>query len=223
MAQGVLGFKQIRTDPSPALTTALGQLEDRLDRGEEIAGRQLEGVRIVRAASQRKLELRRGLTGTHLSHLVHVGKAASREVPELAQKFVFRPGSRSHLGFRTAARGMVAEAQTHRDVLLKYGLGEDVLTDLTAGLDQFDAAMEQGQAGRQTHVGASADLRALADEIFQIVLFMDGLVRHRFRNNPEALAAWESASNIPGPFRPAKPEGSEGTPPAGGTGEVRAA
>jgi hypothetical protein len=52
---------------------------------------------------------------------------------------------------------------------------------------------------------------------------MDGLVRHRFRNNPEALAAWESASNIPGPFRPAKPEGSEGTPPAGGTGEVRAA
>jgi hypothetical protein len=90
MAQGVLGFKQIRTDPSPALTTALGHLEDRLDRGEEIAGRQLEGVRIVRAASQRKLELRRGLTGTHLSHLVHVGKAASREVPELAQKFVFR-------------------------------------------------------------------------------------------------------------------------------------
>jgi hypothetical protein len=70
MAQGVLGFKQIRTDPSPALTTALGHLEDRLDRGEEIAGRQLEGVRIVRAASQRKLELRRGLTGTHLSHLV---------------------------------------------------------------------------------------------------------------------------------------------------------
>jgi len=83
--------------------------------------------------------------------------------------------------------------------------------------------MEQGQAGRQTHVGASAELRALADEIVQIVRVMDGLVRHRFRNNPEALAAWESASNIPGPFRPAKPEGSEGTPPAGGTGEVRAA
>jgi hypothetical protein len=222
MGQGVFGYKQIRTDLGPAFTIALGQLEDRLQKGEAIAARQLEGVRIVRAASQRKLQIRRDLSRTHLNHLIEVGKSASREVPELAQKFVFRPDSRSHLGFRTAARGMVAEAQTNRDVLLKYGLGEDVLADTSAALDQFDDAMEQGQAGRQAHVGASAELHALGDEIVQIVRVMDGLVRHRFRNDPEALAAWESASNIPGPFTRTKPEEPENTPPAGGD-EVRAA
>src|SRR4051812_47019381 len=146
MGQGVFGYKQLRADLGPAFATALGQLEERLKRAEEIAGRQLEGVRVVRAASQRKLAIRQDLSRTHLNHLMEVGKSASREVPELAQKFVFRPGTRSHLGFRTAARGMVAEAQTHRDVLLKYGLGEDVLADLAAALDQFDDAMEQGQA-----------------------------------------------------------------------------
>jgi hypothetical protein len=218
MGQGVSGFMHTRTDLGPAFTTAIGQLDDRIGKSEGIAARQLEGVRIVRAASQRKTELRRALTGTHLSHLVHVGKVASKDVPELAQKFVFRPGSRSNLGFRTAARGMVAEAETHRDVLLKYGLGEDVLADLAAGLDQFDAALEQGQAGRQAHVGASAELHALADEIVQIVNVMDGLVRHRFRNDAETLAAWESASNVPGPFRSAKPETPESTPAPGGDG-----
>ncbi len=222
MGQGVFGYKQVRADLGPAFSTALGQLDERLKRAEEIAGRQLEGVRVVRAASRRKLAIRQDLSRTHLNHLIEVGKSASREVPELAQKFVFRPGTRSHLGFRTAARGMVAEAQTHRDVLLKYGLGEDVLADLAAALDQFDDAMEQGQAGRQAHVGASAELHAIADEIVQIVRVMDGLVRHRFRNDAEALAAWESASNVPGPFTRAKPEGPEGTPPAGGD-EVRAA
>lgn len=221
MGKGVLGFMQAHSDLGPAFTTATTQLDDHITRADGIAARQLEGVRIVRSASQRKAELRQALTSTHLGHLVQVGKVAARDVPDLAQKFVFRPGSRSNLGFRTAARGMVAEAQIHRDVLLKYGLGEDLLADLAAGLDQFDAALEQGQAGRQAHVGASAELHALADEIVQIVRVMDGLVRHRFRNDAEALAAWESASNIPGPFTRARPDEPESPPPAGG--EVRAA
>ena len=67
-------------------------------------------------------------------------------------------------------------------------------------------------------MGASAELRAIADEVVQVVQALDGLIRYRFANDPEALAAWESASNVPGPFRSAKPEGSEGTPPAGGGG-----
>ncbi len=221
MAKSVMGFTRNRPDLGAAFTTAVGQLDERLHKVDEIAARELEGVRTRRGASQRKMELRRSLRTTHLAHLGQVGKAASREVPELAQKFVFRPGGRSQLGFRTAARGMVAEAQLHRDVLLKYGLGEEVLADLAAGLDQFDVATEQGQAGRQAHVGASAELHELADELVQIVNVMDGLVRHRFRTDAEALAAWESASNVPGPFRSAKSGGPESTPPAGG--EVRAA
>jgi hypothetical protein len=181
----------------------------------------MDGVKTVRAASQRKEELRKVLRTTHLAHLAQVGRAASRELPDLGQKFVFAPGTSTYLAFRTAARGMAAEAESHRELLVKHGLGEEVLANLGQALDQFDAAVEQGLEGRQTHVGATAELRALADEVVQVVRVMDGLIRYRFMNDGEALAAWESASNVAGPFRPAVRPEPEGTPPAGG--EVRAA
>ena len=51
----------------------------------------------------------------------------------------------------------------------------------------------------------------MADEIVQIVRVMDGLNRFRFLNDPELLAAWESASNILAtPRSTTKPEGDGG-------------
>lgn len=90
------------------------------------------------------------------------------------------------------------------------------------GLDQFDAAVEQGLAGRQAHVGAGAELHAVANEIVQIVRVMDGLNRYRFGQDAEALAAWESASNVAGsPRAGMNGRPGPGDPPAGG--EVRPA
>ena len=140
-----------------------------------------------------------------------------------AQKLVLRPGPTTDLAFRTAARGMAAEAQNQKEVLVKHGLVETVLDNLVQALDQFDAAMEQATGGRQAHVGASAELKAVADEVVQNVNVMDGLNRYRFMNDAELLAAWESASNVlaaprSGTSTRAAPEPA---PPAGG--ENRAA
>ncbi len=51
------------------------------------------------------------------------------------------------------------------------------------------------------HVGARAELDAIADEVVQVVRLMDGLNRFRFANEPESLATWGSASNTFGPPR----------------------
>jgi len=70
-------------------------------------------------------------------------------------------------------------------------------------------------------VGASAELKDVADEVVQIVHVMDGLNRYRFMTDGELLAAWESASNVlAAPRAPAAKPGSQ-EPPAGG--EVRPA
>jgi hypothetical protein len=223
MGKSALEFSRSHPDTSPGYTAALTRLADRLTRADQIASQQMDGLRDVRAASERKLELRRVLKNAHLAHVAQVGKVAAREVPELAQKFVFRPGTTTYLAFRTAARGMAAEAQTHKDVLVKHGLAETVLDNLMHALDQFDAAVEQRLEGRQAHVGASAELRSVADEVVQVVRVMDGLNRYRFINDAELPAAWESASNVAGPPKssvPAKPAPGE-TPPD--SGEVRAA
>ena len=218
MGQSAYQFSSINPDTSAGYTAALSQLADRLTRADQIASQQLEGLREVRVASARKVELRRVLKTAHLDHVAQVGKVASRDVPDLAQKLVFRPGTASFLAFRTAARAVAAEAQTHKEVLVKHGLAETVLDNLMQALDQFDAAVDQGMRGRQAHVGASAELKSVADEIVQIVRVMDGLNRYRFLHDAERLAAWESASNIAGPPKPdvpPKPAPGETTPVGG--------
>jgi len=218
MGRSALEFSREHPDTSAGYAAALARLEERLSRAEQIATQQMDGLRDVSAAAERKLELRRSLQHAHLVHIAEVGKAAAREEPELNQKFVFRPGTRAYLAFRTAARGMAAEAQTHKDLLVKHGLAESVLENFLHALDQFDEAVEQGLEGRRAHVGASAELKSVADEIVQVVRVMDGLNRYRFMNDTEALAAWESASNVAGPTRPATPaKPAQGdTPPASG-------
>jgi hypothetical protein len=161
----------------------------------------------VRAATQEKRALERAMRRAHLPHLERVAEVASREVPELAQKLVLKPNSRSQLAFRTAARGMAVEAEAQKELLVKYGLVEDVLADLVRMLDRFDALVSQGAAARQTHVGARAELQAVAEEVVQVVSVMDGHNRFRFMNEPELLAGWESASNVlAAPRGTAKPD-----------------
>jgi hypothetical protein len=94
--------------------------------------------------------------------------------------------------------------------------------------------VEQGAAGRLGHVGASAELVTVANDIVQVVKVMNGMVRIKFANQPYALAAWESASSVFATPKPEKPEddgtsapGSGGTSGSGGDtsprGEVRPA
>jgi len=121
---------------------------------------------------------------------------ASQEVPELSQKFILPHRQQSYHAFRTAARGMEAEAGSRKELLVKHGLSETVLQALTQALNEFDAMVEQGSEGRRSHVGASAELENVADEVLEVVKVMDGLNRFRFGTDSELLASWESASNI---------------------------
>jgi hypothetical protein len=132
----------------------------------------------------------------HLAHLAQVARAAGREAPEVAQKFVFRPGTTTYVAFQTTARAFLAEAEAHRELLVRHGLVESVLAELRQSLDQFDAAMVSGAEARAAHVRASAELRRLADEVVQGVKVLDRFNRVRFRGTPEVLAAWRSVSNL---------------------------
>ncbi|MFL5460448.1 MAG: hypothetical protein ACJ8AY_07155 [Gemmatimonadales bacterium] len=109
----------------------------------------------------------------------------------------------------------------------KLEMGKSVLefSALENTLEQFQTLVEQGAAGRMAHVGASAELVTVAEEVVQVVKVMNGLIRLRFSTQPELLAAWESASNVVATPRPVTPPTGttppSGTPPA--SGEVRPA
>jgi hypothetical protein len=196
MGKSVLDFSDEHPDDSPGYLATKAQLAAALARGTLLINQQRLGVSDVRMASALKLDLQRSIKLEGLNHVAEVARNAEREFPELSQKFILPRGTRPFLAFRTAARGILAEAQSRRDVLVKYGLVDAVLEGLGRALDEFDAAVEQGALGRQAHVGASSDLEAVASEVVQVVNVMDGMNRFRFAAQPELLRAWEKASSI---------------------------
>jgi hypothetical protein len=214
MGARVLGFSRANVDPSPGYTAALSRLEDLQVRAEQVAEQQRHGITVSRVASAKKHELRRLMRRTQLSHIAAVADAASKSLPELAQNFVLASEDLPYSAFRTAARGMAAEARSRKEFLVLHGLTDTVLDSLGEKLDEFDKAVQQGNEGRREHVGASAELDALAEEIVQVVRIMDGLNRYRFAGNAELLAAWESACNTFGPARPEKPVPEDDVEPA---------
>jgi len=86
-------------------------------------------------------------------------------------------------------------------------------------LGEFEKTLEASGEGRRNHVGASADLKAVAAEIKKQVRALDGMVRYRFGENAELMGAWRSARNVFGPFRSKKEPESR----AGGSQKPKAA
>jgi len=147
-----------------------------------------------------------------IAHLAEVGRAAAREDHELGKTFRFKPGADTFLAFRTAARGMATAAHTHRETLAKYGLAQSVLDQLVQMLDQFDAALALGNEGRTAHIGATRELKSVAQEIVRTVRLMDGRNRLRFADDGQLLGSWLGASRVLGEPR----TGTEAAPAAPG-------
>lgn len=227
MSKRVLSYSLAHPDPSPGYSAALERLQKAVAEADLLAARQQDGFKSHRAATGSKQSLRRKIRRNLLIHVCRVGEAAASEVPELTAKFQLTRESVPYLAFRTAARGILAEAQSRRELLVRYGLLDASVENLVKSLDQFDQAIEQGDSARRAHVGASAELDALAEELTQISRLMDGINRSRFDNDPDALAQWQSASNVIGPPRSAGQSdgraGGQTTPPIGQGGESKSA
>ena len=161
--------------------------------------------------------------GPHLHHLATVAEVADKERPGLAEKFVLVPAAAPYMAFRAAAQGFATQVLVEKDLLLKHGLLEPIVESFNEAIQEFDRAVERGTEGRRAHVGARAELDAIADEVIQIVEYIDTLNRFRFTSDPESLAGWQSNRNIFGPVRLVKsarqPTGQPGAgaPPATGS------
>src|SRR5690242_16438302 len=163
MGKSVLEFSRQHPDPSPGFTAAVALLQERLARADQLARQQIDGRSEVHAATARKRELRRLMKRAHLDHLSKVAELAAEEDPEVVEKLRYPSDASTYLAFQTAAEGMAAEAESRKELLMKHGLSEEVLSNLKVTLGEFDAAVQQGSAGRLAHVGASAELVTIAE------------------------------------------------------------
>src|SRR5215208_4522739 len=180
MGQRTLEFSRAHPSDSPGYATALKQLEEQLARATRLAEEQRQGIAEVRATTSRKDKLRRSIRRGHLVHFSGVAVPAAAESPELGQKFDLPRIPNRGLAFRAAARAMVELAEQRKELLGKYGLVEEVLQNARQSIDQLDGTVDRGAEGRRVHIGASASLEVVANEVVRLVKILDGFNRFRF-------------------------------------------
>ena len=224
MGSRVMVYCRARPDTDSGFNLSLAKLEELITRGQQAATRQREADVDRRTATAQKRALRRAMLSGPVAHLAGVGRLSAKEEAELAKAFLVKPGVGTYAKLLTTARSMQTAAQTHKEVLAKYGLSEAVMERFGTMLDQFDAALLLGRTGRSDHKGATVELRRIGTLISQTVRVMDGRIRQRFEEEPQALGSWLSARQVlgapksggSGPVEPGSPE----TP---ADGEVRPA
>jgi hypothetical protein len=196
MVSRALKFHEANPSDSQEYEVFLKGVGERLARAQGLIAQQRDGLIDVHAGSAHKQEVMRTIRAVHLPHLAEAGQAAAKDDHELAKLFIFKPGSDTLLGFRSATGAMLAAAQEHKEVLVKHGMSPQVLDSLVEALAEFDAAAELGSKGRAAHVGATAELTVLGKELVKSVRMMDAVNRLRFRDTPALLASWQNVSRV---------------------------
>ncbi len=210
-------------DDDPGNAANAARLKALVTQAHALLAQQRKGLVNRHTGAVQKAQLRRDMRGP-IAHMSAVGRAAATERADLGTTFRYKPSTSSSLAVRTAAQDMITAAQTHRELLVKYGLAGPMLDSLVQMLDQFDAAIEQTNNGRAAHVAATSALKQVAREIARTVRVMDGRNRQRFQHDSVVLGEWISASTVLGTPRGTtedSPKGEDGTTPA--SGDVRPA
>jgi hypothetical protein len=201
MAARVRDFLRAHKTDAVGEGLGLAKLEELIQRAQVLEAQQDGGVVVARAATRQRGQLRRALLSKLLIYLRAVGAVAAKENAELAVRFQLPPTNASHQALLTVVRGMLEKATAQKDLLVSRGMSPMLLEALAGALGEFEKTLEASREGRRNHVGASADLKAVAAEIKEQVRVLDGLVRFRFGENAELMAAWASARNVLGPFK----------------------
>jgi len=202
MAARVRDFLRAHKTDAVGEGLGLAKLEELIARAEVLAAQQHGGVVVARAATKQRDTLRRALQSKLLLYLRAVGAVAAKENAELAVQFQLPPVNASHQALLTVARGMLEKATAQKELFVSRGMSATLLDALASTVGEFEKTLEASREGRRNHVGASADLKAVAAEIKEQVRVLDGLVRFRFGDNAELMGAWASARNVLGPFKP---------------------
>ena len=131
--------------------------------------------------------------------LVRVGRSASDEVQETKSYWKAGPAKQGQEKLLARGRQYVAKAQAHQEVFSAYGITPEILAAMAARLDALKARIDAGAHARALHIGARAELPGISKRIVKSIRGIDAIVRREYADDPERLAAWIAASNIPWP------------------------
>ena len=111
------------------------------------------------------------------------------------------------------ADSFIADAPAHQADFNKYALSAQFFADLQTDVDEF-RQIAHGQAdAHRSSVGSTADAEAILEDTLDVREELDRALRNHYRNNPQKLAEWLTASHIERKKRQADSAPTEENPP----------
>lgn len=203
----ILAIGRAHPSPDPTAQRLYGELATLREGMIQDLMMQRDGLLASEQLVAAKERLRRDLND-ETRDIAGVAAAARYATPGLDLRLQRPPTNVGEQRYLTAARQMVEAAAAHKELLLQHGLADGALERVTALVDRFEALRAEQAGHRASHVGATAALRDRGAAMMRILRHLHTLERRRFRDDPERLAAWESARNIHWPLTP--PENGAG-------------
>lgn len=201
MAQRALDFANAHPVNDTSFAVVVKRLQDAVTQADTAGMQQQDSTAGERAAVTRRKGLRRRIVEQQLRRLAGVAALAAAEHPELAGALQAPSARVPNKAFLLAAQSMLAAATPQQTLLVSLGLGEHFIDTLTQALGEYQAATESAHAGRAGHVGARADMAAMAANCQREVVLLDTFYQEASTDDAELLAGWKSARNVNGPYR----------------------
>jgi methyl-accepting chemotaxis protein len=139
-------------------------------------------------------------------------RAMSRALPGVRDKFRV-PHSAGVQTWLAAARSFAEDAEPIKDEFIRRGMDANFIETLRASIEAVAATVNTKARKAAAQVGATSAVGEAAEDGRDAVRELDAIVRNVFRNDPSALAEWESASHVERAARHTKPETPSGNTP----------
>ena len=131
----------------------------------------------------------------HLLAINVTARALALDTPGLETKFRM-PRSGTDQALITAGRAFAADAVPLAGACQQHEMPANGIAALHADIAALEEAISGRAHNRDSHVAATASLDATVERGIKAVQRLNAIVRNKFRDDPAALAAWESASHV---------------------------
>jgi hypothetical protein len=219
MATRMKGFATISEDAFPANSIGgqrFGTLNDLTAKIELYGSREAQERNAAKAATEAKANYlesirrqKRAIRATAFS--------IEGQQPGISQNFNM-PASLSAESTVEGARAFIATATPLKPLFLSREMPENFLEVLAETIQGYEDAVKDYNLHSANRAAAKSMLQDLCAQVRVLRRELDPIVRNKYRNDPEKLALWETASHLEKPPRksaPAEP-GNGNQPPTGG-------
>lgn len=201
------------TPAIPRVTAAQAEVTTTITALRAAAQKQTTGASESSGGVDTRLSTLRALRKA-LRNVNRTGRVLDRVHPGIAATFKL-PTTNGSARLLAAAEAIHAKATELETDFVASGLDATFLTELSDLIAAFRAATSKKQDGGALRSGSTADLKAKTKIGLDAAIELDAYVRNHFRNDPEALGAWEFSRHIE---RNSVPTSDPTDPPPSGSG-----